>query len=117
MILTTETGGRTKSHGAFLIAHLAKTENFEAVIAEIGNCCAQSLGEFFATVEIYRNASPRATARSPAWHHITVNPSKDHSREKLIEAAHRVRKELDPRLTRPYAKFKIFRRRLDPCQN
>ena len=103
MIITTETGGRTKRHAAYLVAHLAKTENVEAVIAAIGNCSAEILGEFFATVEIYKNASLRATAQSPAWHHITVNPSKDHSREKLIEAAHRARKELDEALTRPYA--------------
>jgi hypothetical protein len=103
MILTTETGGRTKSHGKYLIAHLAKTENVEAVIAEIGNCQAETLGEFVAIVEIYRNASLRATARSPAFHHSTVNPSKDHFREKLIETAHRVRRELDPAGTRPYA--------------
>jgi hypothetical protein len=74
----------------------------QAVIAEIGNCNAVTLGEFFATAEIYRNASLRATARSPSWHQITVNPSKDHSREKLIEAAHRVRREFDAG-TRPYA--------------
>jgi hypothetical protein len=106
MIITAERGGRNKRHGRYLIAHLAKTENVSAVIATIGNCCAETLAEFISTVEIYRDASHRATSHSsPAFHHLTVNPSKDHPTKKLIEAAHRVRRELDTAAgsPRPYA--------------
>ena len=36
-------------------------------------------------------------------HHITINPAKDLKRERLIEAVHRVRLELDPSGERPFA--------------
>jgi hypothetical protein len=110
MIITTELHGRRRRDGRALIRHLAKTENEYAYIAAIGNCVAATLLELIAIMEVYRDAS----AARPAFHHATVNPAHDLSPQRLIEAAHRVRIELDPENSRPYGIVLHGKRRAEP---
>lgn len=103
MIFTTVKHGRTRCDRRYLISHLTKVENAEVVLADIGKCVAETLDEFVAIAAIYRDAAPRANASTASFHHVTVNPSSDHPRKALLEMTHRVRLELDPSGTRPYA--------------
>ncbi|QND71951.1 hypothetical protein HB776_12460 [Tardiphaga robiniae] len=52
-------------------------------------------------MEIYRDAS--ASRAGAALHHVTINPAKNISREQLVQAVHKIRLELDPDGTRPFA--------------
>jgi hypothetical protein len=99
MIITTELHGRRRSDSSALIRHLVKPENNLAYIGEIGRSVAETLPQLVAVMEVYRDASPA----KPAFHHVTINPAADLSREKLLGAAHKVRFELDPSDTRPFA--------------
>jgi hypothetical protein len=99
LIITTTKHEQNKSGHAALVKHLAKTENEIAILAEIGNLIADNLSEAIEVMEVYRSASPANTA----LHHITINPARDLKRERLIEAVHRVRLELDPDGERPFA--------------
>jgi hypothetical protein len=101
VIITTTKHGRSKRDRVALVKHLAKTENEVAILAEIGNLIASNLAEAIETMEIYRDAS--SAGAEAAFHHLTINPAKDIPQEKLVEAVHRVRHELDPGGMRPFA--------------
>jgi hypothetical protein len=103
MIITTAKHGRTKGDGQRLIAHLAKTENVEVTLAEMGNCIGDTLHEFVSVAAVYRDAAPQADNKTASFHHLTINPSVSHPRNTLIEIVHRARIELDPSGQRPYA--------------
>lgn len=101
MIITTTKHGRQERDKIRLSAHLAKTENEEAILAVVGNCIAATISESIQIMEIYRDASK--SGAKAALHHVTINPAKDIPREKLVEAAQRVRLELDRENCRPFA--------------
>lgn len=103
MIITTAKHGRTKGDAQRLIAHLAKTENVEVTLAEMGNCIGDTLHEFVSVAAVYRDAAPQADNKTASFHHLTINPSVSHPRNTLIEIVHRARIELDPSGQRPYA--------------
>lgn len=98
MIVTSTKHGRTSREGFNLIRHLNKPENDYVLVASMGNSLAHNLGELVHDMELYRDASPSEAA----FHHLTINPAQNLSREALIEAVNRVRLELDPEGTRPF---------------
>jgi hypothetical protein len=97
VIITLVKHGRQPRDGVALVAHLAKTENVSAILAEVGNTIAATLSESVEVMEIYRASG------GAAFFHATINPGKEISYENLMIAAHAVRLELDPLETRPYA--------------
>jgi hypothetical protein len=98
MIITTSKHGRTKRDGRRLAKHLAKTENELALLVEVGNSLAETLPELIEICKIYQ--SP--TSSKASLHHLSINPATELSRERLLDAVHRVRLELDPTGKRPF---------------
>jgi hypothetical protein len=110
MIITTVTHRRKRRSGPALVRHLMKVENEHICLEEIGNCLAETLSEAIAVMELYRDASQSKAG----LHHCTINPSHEHSHGKLIEAVHRVRRELDPSGSRPYGIVSHCKPRAEP---
>lgn len=98
MITTYSKHGRTSQDGARLTAHLLKPENVSIEILGIGNSVAADLAGVVKDMELLRNGS---SARA-AFHHLSINPSIDYSKEQLLAAAHALRFEFDPDDTRPW---------------
>lgn len=98
MIITYSKHGRTSRDSAKLIAHLLKPENDHIEILDIGNSVAADLPGVIRDMEIFRNGSSAAAS----FHHLSINPSIDYSKEQLLLAADAVRAELDRDDTRPW---------------
>jgi hypothetical protein len=82
-----------------LIEHLFKPENDSVEVLEIGNSVATDLAGAIRDMEVLRDGSKA----SAAFHHASINPSQNCSRKQLLDAANRVRLELDPDGQRVYA--------------
>jgi hypothetical protein len=99
VIVTTSKHGRTSDDSANLIEHLFKPENASVEVLEIGNSVATDLAGAIRDMEVLRDGSKA----SAAFHHASINPSQNCSKKQLLEAANRVRLELDPDGQRVYA--------------
>jgi hypothetical protein len=99
VIITTSKHGRTPGDSANLIEHLFKPENDSVEVLEIGNSVATDLAGAIRDMEVLRDGSKA----SAAFHHASINPSQNCSKKQLLEAANRVRLELDPDGQRVYA--------------
>lgn len=92
MINTTSKHGRTSRDSANLVAHLLKPENDAVEVLEIGNSVATDIEGVLRDMEVLRDGS-KATA---GYHHVSINPGRDCSKDQLLACVHRVRLELDP---------------------
>lgn len=98
MIITYSKHGRTARDSAKLIAHLLKPENDHIEILDIGNSVAADLPGGVRDMEILRNGS----SAKASFHHLSINPSINYSKEQFLPAADALRAELDAGDTRPW---------------
>ncbi|WP_271529062.1 hypothetical protein [Bradyrhizobium sp. CCBAU 25338] len=110
MIITISKHGRTRRDGAQLVQHLLKPENEAIEVLEIGNCAATDIEGVIRDMELLRDSS-KATA---GFHHLSISPRRDCTKDELRACANRTRLELDPEGERAYVIIRHVKKRATP---